>query len=43
GPRIDWIAITKDFDVPSSDIDHTTKDGHPPSDHFPIKAILQRK
>jgi endonuclease/exonuclease/phosphatase family metal-dependent hydrolase len=43
GDRIDWIAITQDFDVPSSEIDHTTKDGHPPSDHFPVKAILQRK
>ena len=41
GARIDWIAATSGFEVVSADIDHTTRDGRPPSDHFPVTAVLK--
>ncbi len=42
GPRIDWIACSRDWAVVSSAIDRTSKDGRTPSDHFPVTAILRR-
>ena len=40
GARIDWIGATRDFQVLSSEIDRTAKNGRTPSDHFPVTAIL---
>ena len=42
GKRIDWIGCSRDWTVQSADIDHASKDGRTPSDHFPVNAVLQR-
>lgn len=41
GPRIDWIAVSRDWKIVSADIDRTTKNGHTPSDHYAVNAILR--
>lgn len=41
GARIDWIGCSRGFRVLASDIDRTERDGHTPSDHFPVTAILE--
>ena len=41
GERIDWIAVTDHFSVLSADIDHSSRNGRSPSDHFPVTAVLQ--
>ncbi len=43
GGRIDWIGVTSHFDVKSSDIDYTERNGRTPSDHFPVTAVLTWK
>ncbi|MBL8822880.1 MAG: endonuclease/exonuclease/phosphatase family protein [Planctomycetia bacterium] len=40
--RIDWIGCSIDLHVKDAAIDHTTKAGKVPSDHFPVTAILVR-
>lgn len=40
--RIDWIGCSHDLQVKDAAIDHTTKAGKVPSDHFPVTAILVR-
>jgi endonuclease/exonuclease/phosphatase family metal-dependent hydrolase len=40
GPRIDWIGVSRDWKVQEAAIDHTARDGHTPSDHFPVTAVL---
>jgi len=40
GARIDWIGCSRGYRVLSAEIDHTERDGHTPSDHFPVTAIL---
>jgi endonuclease/exonuclease/phosphatase family metal-dependent hydrolase len=42
GSRIDWIAVSRDWKIVSIEIDRTHKDGRTPSDHFPVKAVLER-
>jgi endonuclease/exonuclease/phosphatase family metal-dependent hydrolase len=42
GDRIDWIGCSRDWAVKSAAIDHTTRDGRVPSDHFPVTAVLTR-
>ncbi len=42
GSRIDWIGLSRDWKVISAEIDHTSRDGRTPSDHFPITAVIQR-
>ncbi len=42
GPRIDWIAISSEWQVLESQIVRTARDGRFPSDHFPVTAILAR-
>ncbi len=42
GPRIDWIACTRDWHIEAAAIDRTARDGRTPSDHFPITAIIKR-
>jgi len=41
GPRIDWIGCSRNWRVLSADIDRTQRDGHTPSDHFPVTAVLE--
>jgi endonuclease/exonuclease/phosphatase family metal-dependent hydrolase len=43
GDRIDWIACSRDWDVRSAGIDHTSRDGRTPSDHFPVTAVLRAR
>ena len=43
GSRIDWIGANEHWKVTSASIDHTSKNGRTPSDHFPITAVLQRR
>lgn len=41
GPRIDWIGASRDWQVSKAAIDRTARDGHTPSDHFPVTAVLR--
>lgn len=42
GPRIDYILTTKSISIREADILHPAgPDGHPPSDHFPVRATLE--
>jgi endonuclease/exonuclease/phosphatase family metal-dependent hydrolase len=41
GPRIDWIGVSRDWEILAADIDRTQRDGRTPSDHFPITAIVR--
>lgn len=41
GPRIDWIGVSRDWEVVSSAIDRTARDGRTPSDHFPVTTIVR--
>lgn len=43
GDRIDWIGVSRDWQIRSAAIDRTARDGRTPSDHFPITTILRRK
>lgn len=42
GSRIDWIAVSRDWEVVDAHIDRTDYEGRTPSDHYPIHAILKR-
>jgi 6-phosphogluconolactonase (cycloisomerase 2 family)/endonuclease/exonuclease/phosphatase family metal-dependent hydrolase/dienelactone hydrolase len=41
--RIDWIGVSRDWQIRSAAIDRTARDGRTPSDHYPVTAILRRK
>jgi endonuclease/exonuclease/phosphatase family metal-dependent hydrolase len=41
GPRIDWIGVSRDWEIRSASIDRTSKDGRTPSDHFAVTAVLR--
>ena len=41
GGRIDWIAVSSDWNVISADICRATKNGRTPSDHFPVTAVVK--
>lgn len=43
GPRIDWIAGSRDWEILSAKIDRTNKSGRTPSDHFAVTATLRAK
>lgn len=43
GSRIDFILHTPDFVAKMSEINHTQKDGHYPSDHYAVQAVLVLK
>lgn len=43
GGRIDWIAVSKDWNIVSAEIDRTATDGRTPSDHYPVIAVLNRQ
>lgn len=42
GARIDWIGVTRDWTVREARIDRTQRNGHTPSDHFPVTAVIRR-
>jgi acetyl esterase/lipase/endonuclease/exonuclease/phosphatase family metal-dependent hydrolase len=41
GARIDWIGVSRDWQIRSATIDRTSKEGRTPSDHFAVTAILR--
>jgi endonuclease/exonuclease/phosphatase family metal-dependent hydrolase len=41
GDRIDWIVHTSDVKAVSCEIVRDSENGHYPSDHFPVKAVLE--
>ena len=41
GPRIDWIGVSKDWKIQSAEIDHSSREGRTPSDHFPVTVVLE--
>ncbi len=40
GARIDWIGCSPDWAVQQASIDRTSNDGHTPSDHAAVTAVL---
>lgn len=43
GARIDWIGVSRDWQIRSAAIDRTSREGRTPSDHFSITAVVRRK
>jgi endonuclease/exonuclease/phosphatase family metal-dependent hydrolase len=43
GARIDWIGISKEWQVLQAAIDRTARDGRTPSDHFAMTTVLGLK
>jgi endonuclease/exonuclease/phosphatase family metal-dependent hydrolase len=43
GLRIDWILHSPQWKATGAGIDHAARDGHYPSDHFPVTAELELK
>lgn len=43
GEKIDFIFIRGNFEIVSSAIDHSNRNGRYPSDHFPVTATLKYK
>jgi len=41
GPRIDWIGVSREWQVVKAVVDRTERDGRTPSDHFSMTAILR--
>ncbi len=41
GARIDWIGVSRDWQIVQAEIDRTSRDGRTPSDHFPVTAVLR--
>jgi endonuclease/exonuclease/phosphatase family metal-dependent hydrolase len=41
GNRIDWIGVSRDWQIVSAAIDRTARNGRTPSDHYPVTAILR--
>lgn len=41
GARIDWIGVSRDWQIVQAGIDRTARDGRTPSDHFPVTALLR--
>ncbi|WP_035738579.1 endonuclease/exonuclease/phosphatase family protein [Glycomyces arizonensis] len=42
GPRIDWILV-RDMEVHRAAVNTRTEDGLPPSDHWPVQALVSLK
>lgn len=42
GARIDWIGVSRDWEIHDASIDRTERDGRTPSDHYPVTAVLHR-
>lgn len=43
GARIDWVGVSRDWQVLEARIDRTARDGRTPSDHYPVVVKLRRK
>lgn len=43
GIRIDWVLHSEELAAVEACIDHTSRDGRYPSDHFPVTAMLVRR
>ncbi len=43
GDKIDYIFVSKDWNVVDAGIDRTLFDGRTPSDHFPVWAVVERE
>jgi endonuclease/exonuclease/phosphatase family metal-dependent hydrolase len=41
GPKIDFIFVSKSFEVLGAEIDRESRDGRYPSDHFPVTATIR--
>ncbi len=41
GPKIDFILVSKSFEVLSAGIDRENRNGRYPSDHFPVTATIR--
>lgn len=41
GPKIDYILVDRNIEVLDAGIDRTERDGHTPSDHFPVWARIR--
>ncbi|HPM79263.1 MAG TPA: endonuclease/exonuclease/phosphatase family protein [Candidatus Anammoximicrobium sp.] len=41
GARIDWIGVSRDWQIVQAEIDRTSREGRTPSDHFPVTAVLR--
>lgn len=41
GARIDWVAVTNNWNLTSAEIDRSAFDERYPSDHFPVTAELE--
>jgi endonuclease/exonuclease/phosphatase family metal-dependent hydrolase len=41
GARIDWIGVSRDWQIVQAETDRTARDGRTPSDHFPVTAVLR--
>ena len=41
GERIDWIGISAGWQVRQAEIDRTARNGHTPSDHFSMTAVVR--
>lgn len=41
GPRIDWIGVSAEWQVVKAVIDRTARNGHTPSDHFAMNAVVR--
>jgi len=41
GARIDWIGVSRDWQVIRAEIDRTSRAGRTPSDHWPVTAVLR--
>jgi endonuclease/exonuclease/phosphatase family metal-dependent hydrolase len=41
GLRIDWILHSEQWVATGAAIDRTERDGHTPSDHYPVTAVLE--
>lgn len=41
GDRIDWIGVSRDWEIRAVEIDRTTYNGRMPSDHFSVTAVLR--
>lgn len=41
GPRIDWIGVSREWEVVTAEIDRTERNGHTPSDHFAMTAVVR--
>lgn len=41
GARIDWIGVSRGWEIRNAAIDRTATEGRTPSDHFPVTVILR--